>query len=97
MTEYAPYGTLRQYLTHNPDISGRKRLQLCRNVGSGLETLHTSGVFHGDLKLENVLVTLGKTTSGKDVTVARISDFGHSLLASMIGGKANQRYLGTAL
>ena len=104
VTEYAPRGTLRQFLIHNEELSGRNRFGFCRHVGSGLEWLHLSGVCHGDLKLENVLVTDGPPNEAGDATAtatatatAKISDFGHSLLLSHADNIKPQRYLGTAL
>ncbi|KAI9764408.1 MAG: hypothetical protein M1840_008431 [Geoglossum simile] len=99
VTEYAPYGTIRQYLQHNTGLSGMRKWGLCRDVATGLEWLHCSGVVHGDLKLENVLVvpiSSGKTVEDSEV-VAKISDFGCSILLSLAPGSQQERYLGTAL
>lgn len=57
VTEYATLGTLREYLT-KATTKARIRRELCHQVASGLHELHLSGVAHGDLKLENVLVVL---------------------------------------
>ena len=56
VTEYANLGTLREYLM-GTKTTARLRRQLCYQVSSGLHGLHLCGVAHGDLKLENVLVT----------------------------------------
>lgn len=55
VTEYATLGTLRNYLLTNY-IDERRRRELCHQTASGLHELHLSGIAHGDLKLENVLV-----------------------------------------
>lgn len=57
VTEYAKLGTMRQYLLGSK-TSGSLRRELCYQVASALHELHLSGVAHGDLKLENVLVEL---------------------------------------
>ena len=57
VTECATLGNLREYLTKSTTDAKRRR-ELCYQVASGLHGLHLSGVAHGDLKLENVLVTL---------------------------------------
>lgn len=44
--------------TGNSDA--RSRRELCYHVASGLYELHLSGVAHGDLKLENVLVVFAE-------------------------------------
>ena len=55
VTEFAELGCMRDYLaTCRPSI--RLRLTLCSQVTAGLAELHRSGVMHGDLKLENVLI-----------------------------------------
>ena len=56
VTEYAPLGTLREYLLKG-NTTARLRKRLCHQIPSGFHALHLSGVAHGDLKLENVLVT----------------------------------------
>ena len=70
VTEYASYGNLREYLKQNK-TTARLRRQLCYQVSSRLHALHLSGVAHGDLKLENVLVTManGDIKTKHDVPV----------------------------
>ena len=114
ITECAFHGTLREFL-RNHALHARQRLKLCRDVTSGLLELHLSGIAHGDLKLDNVLVQLvgdgagepvdpNTDTAGEDNglhgrnVVAKLADFGHSLLLSpeqYHGGDNNQRYRGT--
>lgn len=106
VTECATLGTLRQYLKAVP-MSARQQQKFCRHVALGLHELHMSGIAHGDIKLDNVLVMLesplgAATTPDVDedeqnlMPVAKISDFGHSLLLSdEQGGDRDQRYHGT--
>lgn len=87
ITEFAAEGTLRGYLK-SKRIPLHERLLLCRDVAQGLHALHTCGVAHGDLKLENVLARslwgksklAGLEPENSSIRVtACISDFGHSL------------------
>ncbi|KFY83508.1 hypothetical protein V498_08020, partial [Pseudogymnoascus sp. VKM F-4517 (FW-2822)] len=106
VTEYATLRTLRQYLRATP-LTARQQQKFCRHVALGLHELHMSGIAHGDMKLDNVLVVLQspqsleeaerlEEESGNLVPVAKISDFGHALLLSDDqGGDGDQRYRGT--
>ena len=90
VTEFAELGCMRDYL-RNCKSPLRLRLSFCSQVTAGLAEVHRSGVAHGDLKLENVLMT---ESCGRPV--AKVADFGHSLLLN--DDKPNssgQRYLGT--
>ncbi|KAH0564834.1 hypothetical protein GP486_001782 [Trichoglossum hirsutum] len=55
VTEYAALGTLRECLLSRP-LPTESKLGLCNQIACGLNRLHWSGVAHGDLKLENILV-----------------------------------------
>ena len=56
VTAMASEGTLRQYLKRTT-TSIRTRFQLCGDVCAGLYELHLAGVAHGDVKLDNILVS----------------------------------------
>ncbi|CAE6399785.1 unnamed protein product [Rhizoctonia solani] len=62
-------GTLPQYLVANPDANRR---DLCIQICEGLSHMHETGIIHGDLKGENVLVDDGNN--------AVLADFGSSTL-----------------
>lgn len=62
-------GTLPQYLVANPDANRR---DLCIQICEGLSHMHATGIIHGDLKGENVLVDDGNN--------AVLADFGSSTL-----------------
>lgn len=68
-------------------LSVTEKSKLCDGVVIGLAVLHASGVIHGDVKLENVLVF----ASDEGEIVAKLSDFGHSILDD------ESRYLGTGI
>ena len=59
VTAIASGGTLRQYLK-STSVSTTARFQLCGDVCAGIYELHLSGVAHGDVKLDNVLVDHGQ-------------------------------------
>lgn len=63
VTEYSHHGTLREYLMSDRTTLVA-RLKLCGGVASGLHAMHLSGVAHGDVKLENVLVFLNESEDG---------------------------------
>ena len=108
VTEYASYGTLRQFLrSRQSSLPGFQKLQLCRDVSAGLEELHLAGVVHGDLKLDNILVLPNVETTEEgdrsaEVTalpvVVKLADFGYSLLLQHTDQHVDeQRYNGTEL
>jgi serine/threonine protein kinase len=74
---------------------------MCVNVARGLHELHMCGIVHGDLKLDNVLVTAHTSAQSgpqgmSQSVVAKISDFGHSLLLYEDDeAKEDQKYGGT--
>ena len=104
VTELAAEGTLRHFLKNN-ELPIHDKLLFCKDIAQGLYSLHVAGIAHGDLKLDNVLVTpyvgkeLSPLESGLRTTgmEARISDFGHSLHIYDDEGDARvkQRYGGT--
>lgn len=83
LLECATYGTLGQYLLNSPQLSWNCKWMLCLNIGEGLKMLHKHGIAHCDLKLDNILVFENPDCkfAGVDV-VAKISDFGYSLITS---------------
>jgi serine/threonine protein kinase len=103
VTEYAPYGTLRQYLLQNrSEFCGRHKLQLCRDVSAGLEELHLAGVAHGDLKLDNILVVPGEADAidlpmVNPSIVVKLADFGSSLVLCSDQNGGEQIYNGTEM
>lgn len=90
--EFASKGSLREYMKECQPM--KTKLILMGDIGAGLMALHKCGIVHGDLKIDNVVVfTSLERPSG---SVAKISDFGHSILANSTPEQRTQ-YFGTAL
>jgi serine/threonine protein kinase len=67
------------------------KARFMHDIASGLQALHDCGIVHGDIKLENTLV-FDDPYRGH---IAKLSDFGHSLLTVSEANSSEQRYLGT--
>jgi serine/threonine protein kinase len=78
IVEYSDHGTLRQYLRGTQGIKLQDQEMFIADVAAGIHALHTTGIIYGDIKLENVLVFHSNERS--DSPVAKICDFGHSIL-----------------
>ncbi|KAJ5946758.1 hypothetical protein N7454_003597 [Penicillium verhagenii] len=64
------------------------------DLASGLMALHRCGIVHGDLKADNVVVF--SSLDRPSLSLAKLSDFGHSILVGSTP-KKRSRYLGTTL
>ncbi|KAK6950255.1 hypothetical protein Daesc_008581 [Daldinia eschscholtzii] len=90
LVQYAPYGTLRQYLQHTkPETSITQKEILIGDVAAATSALHLCGIIHGDIKLDNVLIFHSWDRPSK--SIAKISDFGHSLIVT--GNEDTEQYL----
>jgi len=78
IVEYAEHGTLNQLLQRKPNPEFDVRHLLCLDVTRGLSALHKSGLVHGDIKADNVLIR----RSPNRKYVAKLSDFGFSVIAA---------------
>ncbi|OBT38638.1 hypothetical protein VE00_11060, partial [Pseudogymnoascus sp. WSF 3629] len=91
VAEFAAHGTLKGYLGKKREagekVSVVEKIKFCSGIANGLAALHASGIAQGDVKLENTLVC--ETDTGE--IVAKLSDFGHSILDD------ESRYIGTTI
>ncbi|KAJ4024595.1 hypothetical protein NW752_003162 [Fusarium irregulare] len=97
LVDYAPLGTMREYISRvKPPLSHVEIL--AGDVASGLSILHTCGIVHGDMKLDNVLVFPNWDRPAK--AIAKIGDFGHAVILSEKScGESGSlvRYRGTSM
>ncbi|CUS10334.1 unnamed protein product [Tuber aestivum] len=77
MLEYSEEGTLRDYQMEKPEMEFLEKMQLCEDVGRALLAIHGSGIVHGDVKSENILVFW---SAEKGKMVGKVGDFGSSVL-----------------
>jgi serine/threonine protein kinase len=77
VVEYSSLGTLREHIQENRPLLSDIEI-LLGDVVSGLAALHTCGIVHGDVKLDNVLVFPSMNRPPK--ALAKIADFGHALI-----------------
>lgn len=77
LLEGADLGDLEDFYRRNySTITMRRRLGLSIDVASGVDTLHSVGILHGDIKPRNILVFQDKERG----FIAKIADFGSSLV-----------------
>jgi serine/threonine protein kinase len=93
VVEYGAGGSLRSYLASH-SIPPRAKTILGGDVASGLMALHQCGIVHGDVKLDNVVVF--HSWDRPSATIAKICDFGHSILLTG-EDNAELKYYGTTL
>ncbi|KAF1977221.1 hypothetical protein BU23DRAFT_501063 [Bimuria novae-zelandiae CBS 107.79] len=92
--EYASLGTLQSLQSSPTPLPLTVKQKLCYDVGRGLSALHASGIVHGDMKHENVLIFPYKVPSNpRDLTAAssvskilytaKLADFGGTVMDMM--------------
>ncbi|CUS10338.1 unnamed protein product [Tuber aestivum] len=86
--EYSEEGTLRDYQTGKPEMEFLEKMQLCEDVGRALLAIHGSGIVHGDVKSENILV-FWSVEKGR--MVGKVGDFGSSVLDFREDGRRGLR------
>ncbi|RPB08088.1 ankyrin [Morchella conica CCBAS932] len=87
LLEYAEHGSLDSFhrTKHYKTLSLGIRAKICRDVAEGLHALHESGIVHGDVKLDNVLIFDEYDDHGGRVAFglrAKLTDFGFSVKKS---------------
>ena len=94
VVDYASLGNFRTYLKETSKVAFRDKVIFIGDVAAGLTALHDSDIVHGDLKLDNVLVF--HSWDRPSNAIAKICDFGHSLIISEYEAQ-RMRYAGTPL
>ncbi|KAH8649506.1 kinase-like domain-containing protein [Tricladium varicosporioides] len=92
--EYATFGALDEFI-QEVTLSPVEKLELCIQVSLGLYVMHESGIIHGDLKPRNILM-FKSPPHAKHTWMAKISDFGSSIVLGHNIDKTDFEYLGTA-
>lgn len=77
-------GYLENYLKEAPTLSTSRKLDMSRQIASGLKYLHEKGIVHGDLTPTNVLID----SDGKLL----LSDFGLSMVLAESGNPTFNSY-----
>ena len=79
--EYADQGTMTAFLARSK-LSPETRTKLCLDIARGLTVLHESGIIHGDLKMDNILIftNAGMSACSINMYTAKLADFGTSLV-----------------
>ncbi|KAL8687743.1 MAG: hypothetical protein Q9218_006175 [Villophora microphyllina] len=78
VVEYAEHGTLTQFLRRYFNLKFYWKHSLCLDIAQGLSALHASGLVHGDVKADNVLIC---HHPGRKY-IAKLSDFGFSIISA---------------
>ncbi|KAK0372058.1 hypothetical protein CLIM01_10583 [Colletotrichum limetticola] len=77
VVEYAPFGTMREYL-NKQTLKLAHIEMLLGDAASAIGALHACGIVHGDVKLDNVLVFPSRERPTN--ALAKLTDFGHALI-----------------
>jgi serine/threonine protein kinase len=84
VVEYSEIGTLQQYLASTSGTSAAtdwaQKRELAAGIASGIEAIHRCRVIHGDLKPDNILLFPNPSEGSKTEVLAKISDFGSSII-----------------
>ena len=81
LLERAAHGTLLDYIRDFCPLSFENKVDISLDVSLGLDTLHKCGVFHGDMKVQNVLIFDSEEAGQQNGRsfIAKLADFGGAL------------------
>lgn len=68
--EYAPYGTLEDFIERNGIVSIHESLIVLKQLALGIHEIHSQGYIHRDLKPQNVFLTKEGTIKVGDLGIA---------------------------
>ncbi|KAK5065197.1 hypothetical protein LTR84_001034 [Exophiala bonariae] len=88
--EYASLGTFKTLQTSSEPLSFPVKQKLCYDVGRALSALHASGIVHGDMKHENVLIFPSKKPIDGIAYTAKLADFGGTVM-DLVGGEVRKK------
>ncbi|KAI0429703.1 hypothetical protein F5Y09DRAFT_342358 [Xylaria sp. FL1042] len=79
LEELAPQGALDNFWArwNFVRLKFESKLDLARNIGEGIQSMHDCGIVHGDVKPENILIFPRRDADNE--FVAKLTDFGHSV------------------
>jgi hypothetical protein len=92
IVEYGNLGTLSD-VQKKQTLTSALKANICLGIARGLNALHSSGIIHGDVKPDNIIMCSGE---GK-IMVPKLADFGFAIIASseapnvVIGGTRTWR------
>ncbi|KIK52232.1 hypothetical protein GYMLUDRAFT_88771 [Collybiopsis luxurians FD-317 M1] len=78
--ELSELGTFAHLQMNSESLPFETKKKLCWDVSKGISVLHACSVIHGDLKHENVLIYPNPSSTAPVRYVAKISDFGGSVM-----------------
>jgi serine/threonine protein kinase len=82
MLPRADHGNLNDYLCSISIQTFEFYLSILSDIAKALEVLHSHGIVHGDVKMENVLVFAQNNMEIKGRVTAKLGDFGFSIIPS---------------
>ena len=74
ITEYMARGSLASLLRQKEKIPLRRKVQMAREIASGMRKIHEHGMIHRDIRPDNILVNENYTAKIGDMGISRVVD-----------------------
>ncbi|XP_033114350.1 serine/threonine-protein kinase Aurora-3-like [Anneissia japonica] len=87
--EYCHFGSIDNFLKHNPSLDKNMRMRFLKDVSNGLAHIHGVNIVHRDLKPANILID--------NRLVAKIADFGLAKVLNYLTTTVEEKYMKTRL